>query len=169
MLTAAALLSSVTTVDAKTYCFKFGTAGGGSYCDTGRISTGVGGGALSGALRAWVHTNNDCVSGTSQGYGFLSKTPGIGKVSLMSDDILAENYGNYSTAVSYALPKKIRNGQPWSAWVGMNGTNFFEAGSGYIINVGDCQNRPVNHARKSTLDSMRELIRMHRNAKAISE
>jgi hypothetical protein len=91
MLTAAALLSSATTVAAKTYCFQFG----GPYCDGGRVSTGVDGGALSGAVRAWVHTSNNCASGTSQGYGLLARTPGIGKVSLMSDDIYAKNYGDF--------------------------------------------------------------------------
>src|SRR4051812_37401101 len=98
MLTAAALLSSATAVDAQTYCFHFTTShGGGSYCDSGRISTSVDGGALNGTVRAWVHINNNCAGGTSQGYGFLDKAPGLGKVSLMSDDVLAKNYSSYNT------------------------------------------------------------------------
>ena len=57
MLSAAAVLSSVTAVHAGTYCFGFATNGGGSYCDGGMIFTGLDGGAFGGSLRAWRHTN----------------------------------------------------------------------------------------------------------------
>jgi hypothetical protein len=165
MLTAAALLSSATTVEANTFCFQFS----GDSCDGGRLSTGVDGGALSGTVRAWVHTNNNCAGGTSQGYGFLAKTPGLGKVSLMSDDFFAKNYGTYSIAVSWNLPKRIENGAPWSVWIGMDGVTFFEDNSGVFVNAGKCHNRAPNHGRKSTLDSVRELVRAHRTSKPLSE
>jgi hypothetical protein len=168
MLTAAALLSSAATVDARTYCFQF-SSGVEVGCDGGRISTGVGGGALSGAVRAWVHTNNNCAGGTSQGQGILGKLPGLGKVSVMSDNVFAKNYGIYSEQLNYTLPKKIKNGQTWTAWVGLNGTTSFEINSGPIVNVGNCQNPAVNHGRKSTIDGVKEIIAAHRNAKALSE
>ena|ERR1700734_1463226 len=166
MLTAAALLSSAATVDAKTYCFYFATNVG-SYCDGGRVYTGVDGGALNGAVRAWVHTNNNCNGGTSQGQGILGKTAGLGKVSVMSDNIEAENYGIYSEQLSYGLPKKIKSWQPWTLWVGLNGTTSFEGNSG-IIWEQNCQSPAGNHGRKSTLDGVKEIITAYRNAKAFS-
>jgi hypothetical protein len=171
MLTAAALLSSAATIsaDAKTYCFAFGTGGGTYPCTVYRIYTGVDGGALNGAVRTIVYNNNSCLGGTSQGYGLLAKTPGIGKASLMSDDFFAKNYGNYSTALSFLLPKRIKNGQPLSVWLGMNGTTFFEAESGYVIREGKCQSPAVSHGRKSILDGVKEIIAAHRNAKPRSE
>jgi hypothetical protein len=51
----------------------------------------------------------------------------------------------------------------------MDGTTFFEANSGQIISVQKCQNRAVNRGRKSTLDSVKEIIAAHRNAKALSQ
>jgi hypothetical protein len=159
MLTAAALLASATTVDAKTYCFVFGD----DRCDGGKVFTGVDDGALSGAVRAWVHTNNDCLGDTSEGYGFLSETSGLGKVSLMSDDYLAKNYGSFSTAISYVLPKNLTRVAPCAAWLGIDGTTFFEVGSGVIYPY-DCQNAAKAQGRKSTLDGLRELIRAHHNA-----
>jgi hypothetical protein len=168
MLTAAALLGSATTVDAKTYCFTFATAGE-QGCDGGRLYTGLDGGALNGAVQAWIHADNNCAGATSQGYGFLSKTVGLGKVSLMSDDFFARNYGIYNEALTYVLPKKIENGAPWRLWAGLNGTSAFKAGSGFLVNVGNCQNRAAHHGGKSTLDGLRELIRLHRNAKARPE
>ena len=169
MLSAAAVIAGTVAADARTYCFHFATFDGGDYCDGGRISTGVDGGALSGAARAWSHLNNNCASGVSQGYGLLAKTSGIGEVSVMSDDYFARNYGNFSSALSFILPKKIKDNQLWSVWVGMDGVTFFEVNSGSLVSVGNCQNPAVNHGRKSTLDGVREIIEAHRNAKPLSE
>jgi hypothetical protein len=163
MLTAAALLSSAATVDAETYCFYFG-----GYCDGGRVYTGVDGGALNGAVRAWVHTNNNCASGTSQGQGILGKLSVLGKTSIMSDNIEAKNYGIYSEQLSYGLPKKIESWQPWTAWVGLGGTTSFEVNSGLIFEQ-NCQNPAAHHGRKSTLDVVKAIIAADRNAKARSE
>jgi hypothetical protein len=160
ILSAAGLLASSAIAGAKTYCFHFqpNTSGGGSYCDGGMISTRVDRGALGGAVRAWVHLSNNCVGGTSEGYGVRSKVRGSGSLSLMSDDYLAKNYGNFHTAVSYALPKKIENGAPWAVWVGMDGTTFFEASTGgVLINVGTCQNRAAKHGGKSTLEFLKAI------------
>jgi hypothetical protein len=86
--------------------------GGGPYCDGGMISTRVERGAPGSAVRAWMHLSNNGVEATSEGYGVRSKVRGSDGVSLTSDDYLAKNYGNFHTAVSYALPKKIENGSP---------------------------------------------------------
>jgi hypothetical protein len=170
MLTAAAVLATTASASAGS-CFSFtmATFDGGAYCDGGRISTGVDGGALSGAVRAWVHTNNNCNSGTSQGQGLLAKIAGLGKSSVMSDTYFAKNYGIYSEQLSFALPKTIKNGQLWTLWVGMNGTTSFEVNTGVLLNVGKCQNGPKSHGTKSTVDVVKEIIAAHRNAKALSE
>lgn len=169
LLSAAAVFAGTTAAGAGTYCFAFGT-GGGSYCDGGRVTTGVDGGDLNGAVRAWVHTNANCSGGTSQGYGFLSKVPGLGKVSNMSDTFYAKYYGNFSTAVSYTLPKSFNpfGSKYWSLWIGMNGVTFFEALSGVLIRNGKCQNPAASHSRKSTLDAVKALLAEHRNAKVRS-
>lgn len=152
----------------KVYCFTFATYGG-SFCDGGRVSTGVDGGALNGAVRAWVHTNNNCMSGTSLGYGILSRVPGLGKASLMSDDFEAKTYGNYTTSLGYALPKKLENDQPWSLWIGMDGVSFFEGNSGVLIRAGQCQSPAVGHGRKSTFDAVKEIIAARRAAMTSSK
>ena len=85
----------------------------------------------------------------------------------MSDDLFARNYGTFTTSVAFMLPKKIKNGQRWVSWVGFNGSCFFETNSGVLTNVTKCQNRAMSHGRKSTVASMMEMIRAHRNAKAL--
>ena len=170
MLTAAALLSSAATIgaDARTYCFAFATGGSSFPCTVYRVSTGVDHGALNGAVRALVYSNTSCLGGTNQGYGVLARTPGLGDVSVMSDDFFAKNYGNFSSALSFILPKRIRNGQPLSLWLGMNGTTFFEAESGFIIREGKCQSPALSHGRKSILDHVKAIIAAHRDAKSLS-
>jgi hypothetical protein len=170
MLTAAALLATTAGASAGGRCFSFVfNSNGMASCDGGRVYIGVDGGVLSDGVRAWVHTNNNCASGTSQGQGILGKVPGLGKTSIMSDTIFAKNYGIYSEQLSYGLPRKIEQGAPWTLWVGMNGTTSFEANSGWIVEVRRCGNPAVNHGRKSTLDVVKALIAAHRNAQARSE
>lgn len=165
MLSAAAVLSSITTVQADTYCFGFNTGGGGSYCDSGRVSTGVDGGGFSGSVRAWQHLNNDCNGGRSEGYGVLGKTPGLGKVSVMSDNIVVQN-SNISLA--FQLPKKIKSGNEYVVWIGFSGTTFFQANSGALTGVSKCQNSRAIHGGKSVLSAVTEILREHRNAKMLS-
>jgi hypothetical protein len=169
MLSAAAFLATTASVGARTFCFTFATTVGDPYCDGGRISSGVDGGALSGAVRAWVHTNTNCSSGTSQGQGILAKLPVLGKVSVMSDTVEAKNYGIFSEQLNYTLPKKIKDGQPWTLWEGLSGTTSFEVTSGILDYVSKCQNDPKSRGTKSTFWSVKELIAAHRNAKARSE
>ena len=85
----------------------------------------------------------------------------------MSDDGFARNYGTFNTSVAFMLPKKIKNGQPWALWLGFNGSSIFEANSGVLTDVTKCQNGAMSHGRKSTVASMMEMIRAHRNAKAL--
>jgi hypothetical protein len=166
MLTAAAVLAGTAGASAGGTCFQFtfGTAGGGSYCDGGNVYTGVDNRAYSGVLRAWRHTNNNCNGGQSSGYGILGKLTGLGKVSFMSDNIEAQNYGNYSTSLNYTLPKKIKNGQPWGLWIGLNGTTLFYGNSGVLVNASKCQNGPMSHGSKSTVEGVKAVIQAHRKA-----
>jgi hypothetical protein len=161
LMSTAAVIAGTTTAGAGTYCFNFGING--DYCDSAMIFTGVDGGAFSGALRAWIHENNNCAGGTSEGYGILGKTNGLGKVSFMSDDFYAKNYHNFTTAVSWTLPRKIKNGQPWTLWIGFSGTTLFEASSGVLTGVSKCKNHPLSHGTKSTVALVRKLIAAHRN------
>ncbi|HEX3653953.1 MAG TPA: hypothetical protein VHU18_14130 [Rhizomicrobium sp.] len=166
MLSAAAVLSSAATAQAGTYCFGFGTNGGGSYCDGAMVFTGIDGGAFGGSVRAWRHVNNNCSGGTSDGYGVLGKTPGLGKVSILSDNVEAQNYGTFGMSVAFQLPKKIKDGAEWAVWVGFAGTTFFQGNEGELTGVTNCQNGAVKgNGRKSTVASVAELIRAHRNAR----
>jgi hypothetical protein len=166
LLSAAAVLSGATAVHAGTYCFGFNTAGGGSYCDSAMVFTGIDGGAFGGSVRAWRHLNNNCSGGASDGYGVLGKTPELGKVSILSDNLMALNYLSPFESVAFQLPKKIKDGATWALWVGFNGTTFFQGNAGELSGVTDCQNRAERHGGKSTVASVMELIRAHRNAKA---
>jgi hypothetical protein len=87
----------------------------------------------------------------------------------MCDSVLAKHYGIYSEQLNYTLPKKIKKDQPWTLWVGLNGTTSFEVNSGILISVQNCQTPAVNHGRKSTLDGVKEIIAAHPSAKALSE
>lgn len=166
MLTAAGLLASNTGASAGTFCFTFASSVGDPYCDGGRVSTGVDGGAHGGAVRSWVHTSANCVGGTGQGQGLLGKIPGLGKISNMSDTYLAKYYGMFSEQLSYTLPKKFLTGyhsQPWTLWIGFNGTTSFEGDSGILDNVSNCQNVAGHRGTRSTLEHVTELLAANRN------
>ena len=171
MLSAAAVLATTASASAGGNCFMFtfASANGDPYCDGGTIRTGLDGGAFSGAVRAWVHTNNNCADGQSGGFGILAKINGLGKVSLMSDSLEAQNYGIFSETLNYTLPKKIKNGQPYGLWIGMNGTTLFYGNGGVLVNVSKCQNGSMSHGTKSTIEGVKEIIAAHRNAKALSK
>ena len=158
MMSAAAVLASTAGANASgtPHSFVFATAGGSSYCDGGTVYTGVDGGAFSGTVRAWQHTNNNCSGGVSTGQGLLGKALAIGKASDMSDNY----FGNYkSIALNYTLPKKIKNGQPWTLWVEFSGTTSFEGNSGVLVNT-----NPGHKGAKSTVANLKTLITAHRNA-----
>jgi hypothetical protein len=161
MLSAAAALvgTAGTAADAGSLIksFQFGTSSGGSYCDGGRVYNGSGTG-----LRAWVHTNNNCGGGTSIGQGMVAGLPTGNKGSDMSDNFYAKNYGLYSVVLNYQLPKRIKNGHPWTLTVGFSGTSSFLGNSGVLINVGHAA---VKHqGGKSTAKSVQQLIQVHKNS-----
>ena len=166
MLTAASVLATTASASAggNCYMFTFATANGAPYCDGGTIRTGLDGGAFSGAVRAWQHTNNNCAGGVSSGYGLLGKVNELGKVSFMSDSIEAQNYRDFSYSVNYTLPKKIKNGQPYGLWLGEFGTTLFYGNGGVLVNASKCQNGPMSHGTKSTVESLKAIIQAHRNA-----
>jgi hypothetical protein len=154
LMSAAALLASTGAAGAATHSFTFGTTNGGSYCDGGTITTGLG----NGYLATWIHTNNNCASGTSQGTGFLIRVKGLGEVWWMSDNYLAKNDGIYNEYLSYAFQKKIKNGSKWSVWIGLSGYTNFEANSGLLANVTAGAHRVKSRGTASTAASVAKLI-----------
>jgi hypothetical protein len=160
MLSAAALLAGTATAGAGTYCFNFGTANGGSYCDGGVLYTGVDSGIYHKAVRSWRHVNNNCAGASSNGMGILAKTKGLGDASAMSDNGFAQNYGIFSEQLIYTFPKKIKNGRPITIWIEFNGTSSFEANSGTLQGVTKCKagDVPVGHGRTSTLAGVKALL-----------
>ena len=166
MLGAAALLAGTASATAGAYCFGFGSANGGSFCDGGILYTGADGGAFHNAVRIFVHTNDNCNGGTSEGFGILGKTKGFGDYSTMSDDSYAKNYGIYSEFVAYSLPKKIKDGQPWVLWL-IADTTTFEGNAGVLVNVSKCQAAPPpGRGRTSTLAGLKAMLEARRAKKS---
>jgi hypothetical protein len=165
MLSAAAVLAGTATATASgCYTIGFGSQNGGSFCDHARVYTGVDAGALSGAVRAWSHT--DCSGQTSEGQGLLARIPGLGKASQMSDNFYSKNYGCNYLQLGYTLPKKIRDGQPWTLWIGEYGFTAFEANAGTLANVNRCKDGAgmKSHGTTSTLSLVKQLVAARRNA-----
>jgi hypothetical protein len=161
ILSAAAVFAGTASASAGKHCFTFGSAAGSAYCDDAIVYTGVDGGALSGAV--WVWSHGYCNGMVSEGQGLLAKTAALGKIADMSDNYEAMG-GIYSVQLNYTLPKKLKNGQPWTLWVGFNGTTSFESNAGVLSNVTKCQDRAVTHGHRSTLSSVKEIIQAYRNA-----
>jgi hypothetical protein len=157
MLSAAAVLANTAAANAGVHSFTFGTTYGGSYCDGGVIYTGVDGGANSGAVRAWTHTNNNCASGTSEGQGLLGKISGLGKTANMSDTFFQKNYGCNYLQISYTIPKKVATGKNWTLWIGESGFTSFEGNSGVLNNV-TAARHVTSHGKTSTLAKVKQLL-----------
>jgi hypothetical protein len=160
MLSAAAVLAGTAGANAGTHSFTFATAGGTAYCDGGTVATGVDGGALGGGVRAWVHSNNNCASGTSQGLGLLGKINTLGKTAVMSDTLEGKNYGSFTEQLSFTLPKKIHSGAAWTLWIGLSGFTAFEGNSGELINT-----TPARKGAVSTASVVKGLIQARMNGK----
>jgi hypothetical protein len=156
LMSAAAVLASTGAATAGTHSFTFGTTYGGSYCDGGTATTGLSGGA-----DAWIHTNNNCASGTSQGAGVLGKTS-IGKIYANSDNYLAKNDGIYNEYLSYTLPKRIKSGKQWTLWIGLSGYTNFEGNSGVLNNVTAGAHGIKSHGTTSTAAKVKQLVAAHR-------
>jgi len=163
MMSAAAVLAGTasTAANAVRHSFAFATNyGGGSYCDGGIVYQ-------NGSIWSWAHTDNNCGGGISYGLGVPGKAaactyPPTGaefKCAVMSDTYLCQNDGLCSYTLSYALPKKIKNGEPWLVFVKLGGTTAFLANWGLILNV-----TPRAKGKISTISKLKELLAVHRNA-----
>jgi hypothetical protein len=158
MLSAMALLAGTTCAAAKDFCYEFGFDG---YCDGGMISWNTST-AFHGAVRSWRHLNNNCASGTSEGFGILGKTKGLGDYVTVSDDFYAKNYGIYSEQIAYSLPAKIKDGAKFYLWLSLDGSTFL-GNSGTLENVEKCQvGRTFGHGRRSTLDGVKAILEARR-------
>src|ERR1051326_6877044 len=161
MMSAAAVLAGAASSAANAAnSFTFGTVNGGSYCDGGT-------GLQKTSIWTWAHTNNNCAGGTSYGLGVLGKAvackyPPTGaefKCAVMSDPYFCQNDGLCSWSISYALPKKIKAGQPWVLIIKFSGTSAFLCGYGLLVNA-----TPNDQAKNGTVTKLRELIAAHRNS-----
>lgn len=159
LMSAAAVLAGTGTANAGVHSFTFATSGGTGYCDGGTITTNI----ANSVGAAWIHTNNNCASGTSQGAGLLGKIKGLGKVWVMSDNFEGKNYGVFAEYFTYTFSKKIRTGAQWTLWIGISGTSSFEANSGELINVTAGARGIKSHATTSTAATVSQLIAAHRH------
>ncbi|MGH6888562.1 MAG: hypothetical protein ACREHF_05120 [Rhizomicrobium sp.] len=154
LMSAAAVLASTGAATAGTHSWTFGTAGGGSYCDGGTATTGL----SSGVADAWIHTNDECASLTSQGAGLLGKVKGLGKVYGNSDNYLAKFDSIYTEQLEYTLPHKIKQGGQWTLWIGLSGYTSFEGNSGVLNNVTPGAHGIKSHGTTSTAAKVKQLI-----------
>jgi hypothetical protein len=160
LMSAAAVLASTGAANAGTYTFTFGTAGGGSYCDGGQVTTGVGGGQAD----AWIHENANCASATSQGAGLLGKNKNLSPVKFWgnSDNYLAKLDGIYNEQLAYNLDSKIKTGAAWTLWIGLSGFTNFEGNSGVLNNVSKGGAHFVkSHSKVSTAAKVAQLVKSH--------
>jgi hypothetical protein len=155
LMSAAVVLAGTGTANAGVHSFTFATSGGGSYCDGGTITTGLAGHHLA----AWIHTNNNCASGTSQGAGLLMKVKGLGKVYVLSDNYLAKDDGIDNEYLTYAINKKLTQ---WTLWIGFSGTSNFEGNSGTLNNVTAGAHGVKSHGTASTAAKVAQLVAAHR-------
>ena len=158
MISAAALLAGSASAQAGTHSFEFGTANGGGSCSGFTVTTGLGGGIDHNGV--WAIVYNSCNGGTNFGQGLVeSGVRGLGSVADMSDTIMGKNYGIFSEQIGFVLPKKLKAGQPWSLWIGLDGITSFEANGGVLVNDGAGR----HGGGKSVLDAVRKLIPARRN------
>jgi len=167
MMSAAAVLAGTASgaANAATHSFTFASAYGNPYCDGGTVyETGT-----NSTLWTWAHTNNNCAGGVSYGFGVRGKSPaciypptGIEFIcAVMSDPYFCQNDGLCSWSISYALPKKIKTGQPYLLFIKFSGTSSFPGGYGVLVNA-----MPNHKAKNSTISRMKELIALHRNSRS---
>jgi hypothetical protein len=148
MLSAAAVVASATGANAGTHSFQFGTAGGGSYCDGGTVTS-------NGVVWAWQHTNNNCASGVSTGQGLVGKVVPYGKIANMSDNYFGSAK---SIALNYSLPKKIKAGNTWLLWIEFSGVSSFLGNSGVLINT-----TAAKKGGQSTTSKLKTMIQAHKS------
>jgi hypothetical protein len=138
LLSAAAVLASTAANASSTIgSYNFGTAAGTSSCTGFNVSTGP----------------------DSFGLGLLGKSKAVkGKTATMSDNYFAIDYGISSEYASFTLPAKLKAGQPWELWLGMNGTTAFLANTGVLV----ANNGAKHRTGKSIRAGLKELIQAHR-------
>lgn len=158
MLTAAALLAGGATAQAGTHSFMFGTSNGGGGCSGFTVTTGLDGGFDNNGV--WAIVYNPCSGSPNYGQGLVAKTKGLGEVADMSDTVYGQNYGIFSEQINFVLPKKLKAGQPWSLWVGVDGISSFEGNSGVLVNPG-----AVRRGNRRAFDVVRQLVGAYRGRK----
>ena len=159
MLGAAALLASAANATAAAYTFTFGTSGY-PFCDGGILVTQDNGVRSA----AWIHTNNNCSGGTSEGLAILTRVTGLGLVYDLSDTYLGKNYGIYSEQINYTVPAKPKNGSRWTQWIGMDGVTSFEGNFGALVDVTKGAIHNAGRGTKSTASVVRQAIAAHRRS-----
>lgn len=155
MLSAVAVLAGTGAASAGTHSFGFATVGGFSYCDGGTAYTGYD----SGNLETWVHTNNNCYGASSTGGGVLAGNKNVFSIksSNNSDNLEAKNYGSYDFSFTFALPKKLKNGEPWELFCDENFSSFhsaFECNSGVLRNATAGAHKVATHSHTSTVSKV---------------
>jgi hypothetical protein len=148
----AALASGNAHAGTAVHSWKFASSAGGTYCDGGTLYTN------GTSLWAWRHTNIECRGVSSTGYGRFGRLDGFGKGAAMSDNLVALNYGTNFFAVSFVIPKKIKDGAHWELDVGFTGTTAFIGNSGTLVNVTNGAHAPTSHGTVSTMQAVRDLI-----------
>jgi hypothetical protein len=154
---AAALASTSANAGTAVKSFQFGTASGGSYCDGGTLYTS------GSSVWSWQHTNANCYGFVSYGQGLKGTQAGV-KGADMSDTFFGAAYGIFSEYVSFMLPKKIKNGEQWQVWLGINGTTSFLANAGPLINVSK-NTAHVTKSKTSTMAQLKDYISLHKKSK----
>ncbi|MGH6890577.1 MAG: hypothetical protein ACREHF_15555 [Rhizomicrobium sp.] len=114
-------------------------------------------GLSSGIAAAWIHTNNNCASGTSQGSGLLEKVKGLGKVWILSDNFEAKNYGIYTEQLFYTFNRRFTK---WTLWISLSGITGFEANSGVLESAG--AHGATSHGTTSTVAKVARLVATRR-------
>jgi hypothetical protein len=152
LLSAAAVLASTAANASSTIgSYNFGTAAGTSSCTGFNVSTGP--------ASVWSVIYNNCSGPPSYGLGLLGKSKAVkGKTATMSDNYFAIDYGISSEYASFTLPAKLKAGQPWELWLGMNGTTAFLANTGVLV----ANNGAKHRTGKSIRAGLKELIQAHR-------
>jgi hypothetical protein len=95
--------------------------------------------SLGGANSKKSSRDGKCQGVEPMAQGFLEKGKYLGDVSIMSDNLYGFEEGLFNKQLLYMLVKKIKNGQPWTIWIDINGTSFFQANSGVLINIQENQ------------------------------
>jgi hypothetical protein len=151
LMSAAALLAGTGAANAGTYSFTFS-----GFCDGGTINTNL-------PAAAWIHTNVNCASGTSQGAGLFGaghfgKAKTLSKLYVLSDNYLAKDQGNYSESVEYLFNKRLTK---WELWI-CSASTCTEEAHGRLTSVAPGAHRTTGSGTTSTVAKVAGLLNAHR-------